>query len=62
MSSSNTCISFLNLMYSETKELRLSYDLCDEEKQFLEKRREEILKRIPMLDHLNQVPSSVNEV
>ena len=49
-------------MYSGTKELRLSYDLCDEEKQFLEKRRKEILKRIPMLDHLNQVPSSVNEV
>ena len=49
-------------MYSGTKELRLSYDLCDEEKQFLEKRRKEILKKIPMLDHLNHVPSSVNEV
>ena len=49
-------------MCSTSKELRLSYDLCEEEKQFMHKRKEEIFKRIPTLDDLKHVPSSVNEV
>jgi hypothetical protein len=51
-----------HFIYSETKELRLNYDLCDEEKYFLEKRKEEIFKRIPKLSNLKQVPISVDEV
>ena len=49
-------------MCSSSKELRLSYDLCEEEKQFMQKRKEEIFKRIPTLDDLKHIPSSVNEV
>ena len=47
---------------SETKELRLNYDLCDEEKDYLKIRKNEILKNISKINNLSQVPNSVNEV
>ncbi len=58
----HTLIFLQSFMYSETKELRLNYDLCDEEKDFLKTRKKEIFKRISNLHDLNQVPSSENEV
>lgn len=42
---------------SDTKELRLSYDLCDEEKDFLRKRKEIILERIQKIYGETKNPS-----
>ncbi|XP_028401054.1 cytosolic phospholipase A2-like [Dendronephthya gigantea] len=52
----------LSVSYDDTRELRLSYDLCDEEKEFIKKRKEEVFKRIPKISNANEVPSSVHEV
>ena len=49
-------------MSSETKELRLNYDLCDEEKDYLKIRKQEILRNISNINNLSQVPKSENEV
>ena len=49
-------------MSSETKELRLDYDLCEEEKNYLKIRKQEILKNLSKVDNLSEAPSSVNEV
>ena len=48
--------------FSETKQLRLSYDLCDEEKNFLQKRKAEILKHMPRILDENTAPKTVEEV
>ena len=49
-------------IHSETLELRFSYDLCEEEKDFLKKRKEEVLKNMSNVLQKSQMPKSVNEV
>ncbi|XP_028398219.1 cytosolic phospholipase A2-like [Dendronephthya gigantea] len=52
----------LMIKFDETKELRLSYDLCDEEKAFVQKRKAEILKHMPRILDENTAPRSIEEV
>ena len=51
-----------NVSCSETKELRLSYDLCDEEKEFLKKRKAEILKNMSKILDEDATPKNIEEV
>ena len=48
--------------FSDTRELRLSYDLCEEEKDFLEKRKEIILKSMLKILDEDKAPKTVDEV
>ena len=53
---------FLLYRFSESKALRYSYDLCDEEKSFVSKRKEKILGDLSKVLKENQMPRSVDEV
>ena len=48
--------------FSETRELRFSHDICDEEKEFLKKRSEVLLKKFSKLDLGEKTPRNKNEV
>ncbi|CAB4017811.1 cytosolic phospholipase A2-like, partial [Paramuricea clavata] len=48
--------------YDDTRELRLSYDLCDKEKEFLQKRKEEIFKHMPKIMGEKNAPKNIDEV
>ena len=47
---------------SKTKELRFSYELCDEEKDYVRIRKEEILKQVPKIFDEKQAPQNIDEV
>ena len=47
---------------SKSKELRFSYDICDEEKEFLKKRQAVLLKNFSNIDLGGKTPKSENEV
>ncbi|XP_028400819.1 cytosolic phospholipase A2-like [Dendronephthya gigantea] len=47
----------LSVTYDDTRELRLSYDLCEEEKDFLKKRKEIILESIQKIYSEKEEPS-----
>ncbi|XP_028401055.1 cytosolic phospholipase A2-like [Dendronephthya gigantea] len=52
----------LLVTYDDTRELRLSYDLCDKEKEFLKRRKQKILRNLRQISKKKQEPRSVNEV
>ena len=56
------CLCCVFNLFSETKELRLSYDICDEEKEFLKKRNENVLKNFSKLGLGENTPKNKQEV
>lgn len=63
-SAKNICFLIINYftISSETMELRFGHDLCDEEKHFLTKRKEEIFRKMSKVLRGNEMPDGVNEV
>ena len=48
--------------FSNTKELRFSYDICDEEKEFLRKRSDVLLKNLSKIGLGERTPKNKKEV
>lgn len=59
MSEFNTLALFV---FSENEDLRINYDLCEDEKYFLAKRRDEIFEKMSSIFDCNEKPRTVNEV
>lgn len=51
-----------SLHFSESEHLRISYDLCEDEREFLTKRRDVIFEKMSAMFDDETKPKTVNEV